>query len=355
MKKIYLLCALSLACCFACTKDNEEIPEPPVITPTPEPEPDPEPIIWRSYIPSYVELLKDSVWPDGKGETFIVKKTTVFAGLLKDNFRLEDGIYPGMVVDVNPDSIPATRPVLDVKYNPITFASWPYVGAVTTDRPNETMCTDMKEMVLASTGQVNSFSASSLDYHSAKELYMLYAHEGLRLDSIMNGADYSRREMKEKNGVLYSFEYTVFSIDMDLPLLGGLLQEDPENYTSLSYIRSVSYGVRGCMTIESDSACASIKSVVNKIKSGEILTEAENTLIKSSHVRTALFHAGGGGYFAEETGPTLDGAKALITEYFNPLNINQWVGILDISFADYHDHSVADVVVRIDAPVSSRE
>ena len=134
-----------------------------------------------------------------------------------------------------------------------------------------------------------------------------------------------------------------------------ILKEDPENCTSLSYIRSVGYGVRGCMTIESDSACTSIKSVVNKVKSGEVLTEAENTLIENSHVRTALFHAGGGGYFAEEIGPTLDGAKDLIAEYFNPVNINQWVGILDISFANYYDHSVADVAVRIDAPVSSRE
>lgn len=356
MKKVYLLCALSIACLFSCSEDKEEIPTPPVVNPTPEPEPEPDPIVWRDYIPYSLELVKDSVWPDGKGETFVVLNTKVWASLLKDNFWLENGIYPGMVVDVNPDHILPIQPVLDVEYNPITILSLPYTGeVVTTDHPVEAICTDFKEKVLASTDQINSFAAFSSEYHSAKELYMLHAYEGLRLDSIMNGTNYTHHEMEEKNGVLYTYIYNALSIHLDMPLYNGLLKEDPADYTSLSFIHSINYGVRGCMTIESDSACASIKSVVNKVKSGDTLTEEENSLIKNSHIRTALFHSGPGGYFSDEVGDNLESAIAMIREYFHPVAIEQWVGILDISFSDYYKHGVGDVPVRIDAPVSSKE
>lgn len=354
MKKVYLLLALSLACCFSCSKDDGLEPEPPVVVP--EPEPDPEPIVWKNYL-SGVDLVKDSVWADGKGETFIVENTSFSAFALRDHYWLKNGIYPGLVIDVDPDRTPIMKPVSDVEYNPVTFSSWPFVGAVTTEHPVESMCTEMKEKVLAASDQINSFStASGQDYHSAKELYMLFASKGMRMDSLINGREYPNREMKEKNGVLYSFEYTAFTIVMDLPQSGQLLKKDPESYTSLKYIKSISYGVIGCMTIESDSTCASIKAVVNRVKDGKELTEAENTLIRNLHVRTAIFNAGGGGgRFAEEVGPVLGATQAMIREYFNPGDLKACVGMLDVYFSDYNTHGVGDGMLRIDAPVSSKE
>lgn len=356
MKKVYLLSAFLLACCLSCSKDDGLDPEPPVVVPEPEPDPDPEPIVWKNYI-SYLDIVKDSVWADGKGETFLVKNSSFSAYVIKDSYRLKDGIYPGLVVDVNPDRIPTLKPVPDVEYNPITFGSWPFVGAVTTEHPAESMCTEMKEKVLASSGQINSFSSSSgRDYHSAKELYMLFAAEGIRMDSIMNGRKYSTQEMKEKHGVLYNFKYTAFTIDMDLPQNGQLLKKDPEDYTSLKYVNSISYGVIGCMTIESDSTCSSIKALVNKVKDGEELTEAEKTLVRNLHVRTALFNAGGGnGTFSDEIGPVLQATQGMIREFFHPGDLRPHIGMLDIHFANYNDHGVDDVILRIDAPVSSKE
>lgn len=97
MKKVYLLSAFLLACCLSCSKDDGLDPEPPVVVP--EPEPDPEPIVWKNYI-SYLDIVKDSVWADGKGETFLVKNSSFSAYVIKDSYRLKDGIYPGLVVDV---------------------------------------------------------------------------------------------------------------------------------------------------------------------------------------------------------------------------------------------------------------
>ena len=185
---------------------------------------------------------------------------------------------------------------------------------------------------------------------------MLFAAEGIRMDSIMNGRKYSTLEMKEKHGVLYNFKYTAFTIDMDLPQNGQLLKKDPEDYTSLKYVNSISYGVIGCMTIESDSTCSSIKALVNKVKDGEELTEAEKTLVRNLHVRTALFNAGGGnGTFSDEIGPVLQATQGMIREFFHPGDLRPHIGMLDIHFANYNDHGVDDVILRIDAPVSSKE
>lgn len=354
MRRVYLLVVWVLACCLSCTEENRDLPEPVPEPPVVKPEPDPDPIIWKNYIPASMELIKDSVWPDGKGETFVVQNHTFSGYMLNDLFVLKDGIYPGMVVDVDLNRTPMLKPITGVEYNPITYSTWPFVGAVTTSQPTEQICREMRDKVLAVLGDISSFSASSSSYHSAKELYMLRAYEGIRLDSILNGRAYPIREMKKKNGLLYSFIYTAFSIIMDYPV-GKLLKEDPASYTSLRYISSVSYGVRGYLTIESDSTQASVKSVVEKLKRGEGLTKGEETLLKDSDVRSVLISSGKGGRYQEELGPTLEGAKSIIVQYFAPGSLNMLVDILDVQFVDYQTHGVADVPIRIDAPVSSRE
>lgn len=346
---LFVLFAVSLSC-----TEDKEIPDPDPVPPVEELKP--EPIIWKNYLRG--DMLKDSVWPDGKGQTFVVGETSASAYLLRDYYsNLPNGIHPGMVLRVNANAVPAMQVVEGLTYNPFVYSCFAIGKAYVeeTANPSESLCLEMRDKILASGTSLNTFRYSSGEaYRSAKELYMMYASEGLRVDSLLNGARFQSREMKKKNGVVYYFQYTAFEQVMDFP--SDLLKEEaPADSASLVYISSLTFGARGFLTVESDSSATSIKSVVEKIKNKEVLTKAEITLLDKADIRMALVSSGKGGHKKEALNAGAEMAAILIPEYFT-ISIDQSsVGILDFRCASYLDHSIEPSLIRIEAPAADWE
>lgn len=90
---------------------------------------------------------------------------------------------------------------------------------------------------------------------------------GVNLDEVISGKSYQEQEMSKKNGIIYSFSHTLFTLAMDLQ--EHIVKEEinksdfPDN--SLSYISSVSYGRIGLLIIESNYDAIKIRGIVNKI------------------------------------------------------------------------------------------
>lgn len=352
MKKVLWSLLIPLAVSLSCSEDKEVMPDPDPVPPVEKP----EPVIWKNYVRG--ELLKDSVWPDGKGQTFVVAGMSSSAYVLRDAYsNLPNGIHPGMVLRVNANGIPAMQVVDGLKYNPFVYSCFAGGKAYVeeTANPSESLCLEMRDKILAKEIPMNNFQyASGQAYRSAKELYMMYASDGLRVDSLLNGTRYQNREMKKKNGVVYYYQYTAFEQSMDLP--SDLLKEEaPADSASLVYISSLTFGIRGFLTIESDSSAASIKSTVEKLKNKEALTKAEIRLLDKADIRTVLVSSGRGGDRTEALNVGAEMAAFLISGYFTISIDKLSVGILDFRCASYLNHGMEPSLIRIDAPVADWE
>lgn len=121
-------------------------------------------------------------------------------------------------------------------------------------------------------------------YNSHRELYLIgKGNMGVNLDEIIFSKSYKEKEMEKKNGLIYSFNQTVFSLYMDI--FDSLVKEEikeadfPEN--NLAIITSVSYGRLGLLIIESDHSVNKIKPIINKIEADKStdFSEEEKTIL----------------------------------------------------------------------------
>lgn len=105
-------------------------------------------------------------------------------------------------------------------------------------------------------------------YNSHRELHLIgISNMGINLDEIISENSYKVQEMTKKNGVIYSFCHTLFTLNMNLEhTVKEELNKDSFPDNTLSYISSVSYGRIGLLIIESDNNIAKIKPIVHKIR-----------------------------------------------------------------------------------------
>lgn len=122
-------------------------------------------------------------------------------------------------------------------------------------------------------------------YNSHRELNLIgVGNMGVELDKVISGKPYREQEMGKRNGVIFSFDQTLFSLDMDLQQ--WIVEEEikPEDFPdgTLSYISTVSYGRMGMLIVESDEDVTTIRAIVNKIIGGRDseLTQEESKILK---------------------------------------------------------------------------
>lgn len=127
-----------------------------------------------------------------------------------------------------------------------------------------------QEIIRSKPKQNEAFFANNgkVYFNSYKQLNLLgKSNMGDDLEKIVSGKSYKEQKMAKKNGIIYSFSQTNFTISMDLQesvIQEKLQKKDfPEN--SLSYISAVSYGRVGLLVIETDYELDKAKIIVNRI------------------------------------------------------------------------------------------
>lgn len=227
--------------------------------------------------------------PDNKERIYDLKYSQLYINPL-----LKDKVFLGAMIDSKMKSNGDVTVFSDYKLYPITVISTTaYQIGDSTFIPSIAAQEEYAQRVIDSKPkQIESFSSSSTEFHSYRQLHLIgMGNIGIKLDEVMNGESYQEKEMGKKNGLIFSYYLSVFSIIMDLPENGRVTEdilkaEDFPNQ-SLAYIDKISYGRMGMLIVESDNEIPLMRSIVNRIKSGETLTEEEKIIaneIKACHV-----------------------------------------------------------------------
>jgi hypothetical protein len=139
-----------------------------------------------------------------------------------------------------------------------------------------------EEVIAAKPTQNELFMADSkgADFGSHRELNLIgRSNMGVALDELLSGKSYSEQEMTKKNGFIFSFGQTMFTLAMDI-----FSSENDFNVTGspdIAYINAVGYGRIGMLIVETDNSLSKVKAVVRKLltDSAATLTTDETALV----------------------------------------------------------------------------
>lgn len=172
-------------------------------------------------------------------------------------------------------------------FNPITVYTTIGTEMSRTLVPSKTEQDSLVNLILSKNpSQFEDFYSNGVGiiYSSHRELHLLgKSNMGENLDSIVSGKSYKEQEMTKRNGIIYSFRQTLFSLGMDLQenITKEVINKNEFEDNTLSYISSVSYGRIGLLIIESDHSIKEIRSIVNKIlqNKADNLSEQEKLIL----------------------------------------------------------------------------
>ncbi|MCW3465276.1 thiol-activated cytolysin family protein [Chitinophaga nivalis] len=217
---------------------------------------------------STIEFLKDSIWPDGIGKSLI---------FLADEQVAPDNqlryIYPGSLLQA--DGISNLRYVPIAKYQskvkPITVsisAPGQYVSSVIAV-PSLSATRNFIGNVFGNvTGtQLSGFEFNMTQFTYYDELKLAFG-ANVNVGNIFSvGASYGKEKIQSKTGLVAKFIQKNFSLDMDIPANGELLDStvkpsDLGPYSPL-YVSSITYGRLGVIKVESEEEYSAVKFAFN--------------------------------------------------------------------------------------------
>jgi hypothetical protein len=170
------------------------------------------------------------------------------------------GDYTFIPIDVSSEAL-----VPPTSFMPSYAAQQAYADEIIAAKPNANY------MFISTTGGAN--------FGSHRELNLIgRGNMGVALDELLSGKSYSEQEMTKKNGFIFSFSQTKFTLDMDI-----FSSENDFNVTGspdIAYINTVGYGRFGMLIVETDNSLSKVKAVVRRLlTNGAATLTAEETAI----------------------------------------------------------------------------
>ncbi|MEG0949009.1 MAG: BACON domain-containing protein [Bacteroidales bacterium] len=208
------------------------------------------------------------------------------------NPDIRSRIYMGNLICPNAQSNTNISEYTGYTFNPITV-----VTALTKSRdiyPSKVEQDAYAEEVIAQhSSQIESFGSDngSTEFYSYKQLYAIgLANLGVKLDEVVTGSSFIRKEMTRNFGLIFSFQKVAFTIFMDYPvkLITENLKEE-DRTKGVAYINSVSYGKVGLLVVESDIDARIVKTAINKKMSNLSLSAEENKAIAQADITYVYF------------------------------------------------------------------
>ena len=340
-KIFYLFIALLF--CAGCTDDtvtNSEQPEKPKEENANEGKDDSEPI--TNTLPVKFELLRDSIWPTQSGKTYFVRSTYPYLlGRIQDIF-IGEFVDANLGKNIRLDSIP-----LNYNYNPITCSNpaGPNFQVFKDIIPGIQSMNSINNHVFKKTS-TNSLFYSSYDgfYTSRKNLYLAYAHTGLKIDSIIVGKRFWEKPMTKKFGFSICSEMRTESIDMDLN--DTIINRKLDNSTLAPFqpaiIFSMYYGLLKILITESDYK--NIAVCIKKTIANETLSNEETEVLNNSDIYTISF---------ENHILICKKGKEALSDFTKIKQEN--ITLLNCSLQDYKDLSPKDIEWQIDLREETKE
>ncbi len=185
-------------------------------------------------------------------------------------------------------------------------------------------------------------SLPPIQFNSYKELHLLgVGNLGLKLDEILTGNSYTKKEMGNRIGLIYSYCNVLFETSMDYPdqLVNDTISEDMSN--KLAYVNAIKYGKQAFLIVETDYEYDLSKAVVGKIMNGKKLNNEEEQ-IKNSFTVNYLF-------FNKDSSINIVKGHHTIQQYVSDI-AKQPIVPLSFSINNYKDNSAGNLEVVFNLP-----
>lgn len=239
---------------------------------------------------SYTELIKDSVWANNSGHSLIIESDEQVA--LSNYARY---IYPGSLLQGNSISDLTYKPLSQYqsKIKPITVSVSAHAANVsgTINKPSLSATRNFLESIYSdafSGKEIASFSFDMNQFTYYDEFKLAFG-ANIKVGGIFNASgSVDKTKISKKTGLLAKFVQRNFTLDMDLPDNGRLLDDtvDPSTLGPYSpvYVSSITYGRMGIMKIESDFSYSSLTRAFKAAFSAGIVSGGASIADSLKHI-----------------------------------------------------------------------
>ncbi|MGN7990489.1 thiol-activated cytolysin family protein [Pedobacter sp. 22226] len=254
---------------------------------------------------SYTELIKDSVWAGDTGHSLVIESDEQVA--LTNYSRY---IFPGSLIQGNSISDLTYKPLSQYqnKVKPITVSVSAHAANVSgiINKPSLSATRSFLESIYSdsfSGKEIASFSFDMNQFTYYDEFKLAFG-ANIKVGSIFNAsASVNKTKIEKKTGLIAKFVQRNFTLDMDLPEDGNLLDNsvDPSQLGPYSpvYVSSITYGRMGMIKVESDynysSLTRAFKAAFNAgiVSGGASIADSLKTIIDNSSIE--IYDVGGEG------------------------------------------------------------
>lgn len=331
MNRFLMLFSIIILLLSSCSDDPNHIEPPPPIPPVSHD------TIWSDYLSPSYNLIKDSVWSKGEGCSYFVSAIKFYF-----NQDSRKNCFLGMLVNKDFDSNETINSIdSDLIYNKIIC-----VGLDTLvfdmDFPNsysmDSICGIIEKKYVQD--ELAAIGYNEYEYNTPKELYLKFAYNNIRLDSLIYNKGYNEAQMSKKHGYIFCVTQLYFDLSMDLPNQLVINEELIDKYdkSELSFVKSIWYGKMKYLVIESDYTRSEIKQCLSKMKNKEIMSQKEETIISTSLLSLITIDSNGNN--------VIKGGKEVINEYY--INNSNDITGLFCTFSSYSENSVSEIKRKID-------
>lgn len=212
------------------------------------------------------------------------------------NTGMSEKIFLGNLIDQNLEINTDVSEYKGYTFNPITVSASIGTEKAHTFIPAKSEQDAYANQILAKKpSQSEAFisDGKGVLFNSYRELNLIgVGNMGVNLDEVISKKSYEEQEMTKKNGLIYSFSHTLFTLNMDLQehiVKEPIRKEDfPDN--SISYISSVSYGRIGLLIVESDHDVTKVRTVIDKVLQPNANITQEDTDVLEELVAYHLYY-----------------------------------------------------------------
>lgn len=279
----------------------------------------------------------------------------VTTGLMFVKPAIKDDIFLGNLMNNNLGDGATVIPFTGYTFKPITVSTGSIIGGVysKTFTPSLAEQTDYARHV-TSFKPVFSLPMTSIDHGPVSFYSYRYLHLtglvdfGVKLDEVVSGNSYTTKEMDNEYGLIFGFRRPVFSLVMDLPEDGTIINEklkDADKSKGVSYVSGISYGQIGLLIMTSEKDLLPMKDIMYKVIKDKPLESWETSLIESAKMTYVYFDN-------NNRMKTVKGGVSALEAYKKAHSAIDYENIYPIAFqlADFDTHAQSQISYSVKIP-----
>ena len=299
---------------------------------------------WNTFLLNQFSSVNDTLGADNIERAYNFEANGLFV-----NPSIQDKVFLGNLVNRKMGVNTNLTEYKGYTFNPIVTFSFDDIETFTPSKTEERNVIERIRKEYPNDGQKEASipNSNGVKFSSYRELNLIGAgNMGINLDEVISGSSYKEKEMTKSNGLVFVYEQTYLSLDMDFPdqLVKEEIKKEDFPNGGLSFISRVSYGRVGLLIIESDHDIKKVGSAAYEMMKGRPITEEENRILNESDI----YHL----YFDKNHKlHTQKGKTDVIESCHNYIASNTYdIYLTKFVITDYFEHFMVDFTYSVTLP-----